>query len=382
MHPDLQKQLFTEINGYIDENSTRLAEREMSHLASTYYDPAYLAKEHALIRTQPLIVGHASRLRAPNDFLQHDDSGVPILVVRQEDGSLKAFLNVCHHRGARVCTADTGNTKHFTCPYHGWVYRSNGSLLAAPKPGFPNVHPADRGLFEIPVEERHGLVWVILTPGAKLDVKAHLGPLDDELSAYAMGGMELERDTVRREPLNWKFPLDGFLEVYHIPKLHPTSIAPWIHGKYSPFDVIGRHSRLLGVRKSFEKVRAQPFEETEFLKHVAVNYQIFPNTIAVWQGDHFELWTSYPGATPGTCVVRIQSIVSKEMMADSFKKRWDRNWDILLSTVAAEDWTISQDIQKSLPFVQDGRVLFGRNEPGLQHFHQVLDQALNEQGAP
>jgi phenylpropionate dioxygenase-like ring-hydroxylating dioxygenase large terminal subunit len=382
MQADLQKKLFAEINGYIDENSTKLAERELSHRAATYFDPAYTAKERAVIRSQPVIVGHASRLAAANDFLQHDDSGVPILVVRQEDGGLKAFLNVCRHRAARVCGEPTGNARAFTCPYHGWVYRSNGSLMAPPKSAFPSVDPAERGLFEIPVEERHGLVWVVTTAGATIDVRAHLGAaLDDELSAYGMSDMVLDRDAVKREPINWKFPLDGFLEVYHIPKLHPQSIAPWIHGKYSPFDVMGLHSRMIGVRKSFEKVRGQPFEEGEFLKHMAVNYQVFPNTIIVWQGDHFELWTSYPGATPDSCTVRIQSIVPREMSGESFKKRWDRNWEIALGTVAAEDWVISQQIQKTLPFVQDGRILFGRNEPGLQHFHSVLDQVVEREGA-
>ena len=303
--------------------------------------------------------------------------------MRQEDGSLEAFLNVCRHRAARVCGEATGNARTFTCPYHGWVYRSNGSLMAPPRTAFPSVDPAERGLFPIPVEERHGLVWVVATVGATIDVRAHLGAaLDEELSAYAMGDMELERDTVRREPLNWKFPLDGFLEVYHIPKLHPQSIAPWIHGKYSPFDVMGRHSRMIGVRKSFEKTRGQPFEEGEFLKHMAVNYQVFPNTIVVWQGDHFALWTSYPGATPDSCTVRIQSIVPKEMSGESFQKRWDRNWDIALGTVAAEDWVISREIQKTLPFVQDGRILFGRNAPGLQHFHSVLDEVIEQEERP
>ena len=64
-----------------------------------------------------------------------------------------------------------------------------------------------------------------------------------------------------------------------------TTFAPWIHGSFSPFDSFGRHSRLVAPRKSFDKIRSLPFEETDFMKHVAVNYQIFPNTIAVWQGE-------------------------------------------------------------------------------------------------
>ena len=378
MDRNLQKKLFTEINGYYEDPQapTRLWEREVSHLASTYIDPEYQARERAVMLTQPLIVGHSTRVKNPGDFFAHDDAGVPILVSRQADGTLKAFLNICRHRGARVCPAASGNAKLFTCPYHAWTYRSDGKLLAAPKPGFPNIDPADNGLVELPVEERHGLVWAILTPGVKLDVAAHLGPLDTELGGYPMSDYVLERDTVLQEEMNWKYVLDGFLEVYHIPTLHSESIAPYIHGKYSPFDAFGQHSRLLGIRKSFDDARSTPFEDVDLLKHVAVNYQIFPNTIVVWQGDHFELWTSYPGKTPYHCTVRIQSLVSREMAAESYKRRWDRNWKILIDTVAAEDWPMSRQIQASLQYVGNGRVLFGRNEPGLQHFHGVLDAAV------
>jgi phenylpropionate dioxygenase-like ring-hydroxylating dioxygenase large terminal subunit len=380
MDRDLRKRLFDEIKGYIEANSTRLAEREVAHRASTYYDPAYLARERALFLRQPLVVGHQSSLAAPGDFIAHADSGVPILVVRQADGGLKAFLNVCRHRGARVCTASAGNQARFSCPYHGWTYRNDGELLAAPKPGFPNLDVAAHGLVELPVEERHGLIWAVMTPGAPIDVAAHLGAVDAELSAYPLAGFVLERQELFEEAINWKFVLDGFLEVYHFPTLHQKSIAPYFHGKYSPFDSLGRHSRLVGVRKSFDHVREAELYEAELLQHIAVNYQIFPNSIFVWQGDHFELWSVYPGRAPGQCTVRIQSLVPPEMAGERWKNRWDRNWKVLVDTVQTEDWAISRDVQAALPYVGGGHVLFGRNEPGLQHFHHALDEALNELG--
>jgi nitrite reductase/ring-hydroxylating ferredoxin subunit len=372
----VQKQLFAEINGYFETGSTKLADAELAHRATTYCDPAYFAREQAMMRTQPIVVGHAARLRAPGDFIAHEDTGAPILVVRQADGGLKAFFNVCRHRGARVCTAVSGNQRTFACPYHAWTYRADGSLLAAPKAGFPNLDATAHGLVELAVEERHGLVWVVATPGASIDVAAHLGALDAELASFPVADFTLERDTVVSEPINWKFVLDGFLEVYHIPVLHPESIAPWIHGKFSPFDTLGRHSRMLGIRKSFDAVRAGSFDDAEFLKHVAVNYQIFPNTILVWQGDHFEAWTSYPGRSVDTCIVRVQALARPQTIGEAFQKRWDRNWRLLLDTVTREDWAISREVQLSLPFVKDQQIWFGRNEPGLQHFHTVLDQSL------
>lgn len=384
MHRRLQEELFAEINGYFDGTggvSTKLAERETSNPASTYLDPAYLAREVAMMRRVPVIVGHATQIPKSGDFFAHEDTGVPILVVRQADGGVKAFLNVCRHRGAHVCPEASGNKKTFTCPYHAWTYKADGKLLLAPKPGFPNTDRETHGLQELPVEVRHGLVWAVLTPGLPIDVGAFLGALDTELADYPLGDCVMERDGIRKVDINWKFVLDGFMEVYHIPTLHETTIGPWVHGRYSPFVAIGQHSRLLGIRKTYEeRVQKLPFNPETFMKNVSVNYQIFPNTVAVWQQDHFEIWTAFPGRVPGECVVRVISAVHPSKVGPEFQNRWDKNWKILFDTVESEDWTISREVQRSLPFVAGERVLFGRNEPGMQHLHTAIDAALTEPG--
>jgi nitrite reductase/ring-hydroxylating ferredoxin subunit len=375
MDPALQNRLFDEIRGYMADNATQLAACDMRHPAASYCEPAHFAREQAVLRQQPLVVGHSSALARPGDCLAHDDAGVPIVLIRQEDGGLKAFVNVCRHRGARPCPAGASHKQMLVCPYHAWTYALDGRLTDVPAEAFPSVERDARGLVELPAEERHGLIWVVPTPGAAIDVARHLGPLDDELASYGMADLVLERDTVLTAGINWKFVLDGFLEVYHIPKLHARSIAPWIFGRYSPFEAFGRHGRLVGVRKSFRGIKDEAFDSARFLTHVAVNYQIFPNTIAVWQGDHFEIWTSYPGATPASCTVRVQSLVSRAMAGADYRPRWERNWKVLIDTVVAEDWPMSEQVQRSLPFAADGHVVFGRNEPGLQHFHRVLEEA-------
>jgi len=371
-----QKRLFEEIKSYYRANSTKLAESEIRHPASAYFDPNYLERERKLLWRHPQIVGHAGDLAKAGDFIAHDDGGVPILVSRQSDGSLKAFQNICSHRGSRVCTEPAGNRTNFTCPYHAWTFRNDGRLLAAPRDAFPNLDRASAGLVELAVEQRHGLIWVVMTPGLGIDVAAHLGPLDEELASYGMGDFVLQRDDVLTPQINWKSVLDGFMEVYHFPKLHANSIAPWFYGTHSPFDKFGIHSRLVGVRKSFDMIADKPFDEIEMMPHVAVNYQIFPNTIIVWQGDHFEVWTSYPGTEAGSCIVRVQSIISKESAVPERQSRWDRNWKIMIETVVNEDWAMSHDVQRTLPFKSNKEIIFGANEPGLQHMHGMLDAAV------
>lgn len=371
-----QKRLFSEILDYFASNSTKLYDSEMQRDGSAYFDANRALRERALLAKHPQIVGHASSVANPGDFLAHEDAGAPILVSRQDDGSLKAFLNVCRHRGAQVCLETQGNQRLFTCPYHAWTFRMDGRLMPLPRDGFPNVDRDTHGMIELSVEERHGLIWVITTPGLPIDVRTYLGPLDQELASYGMDGFVVERDTVLKPDINWKFVIDGFLEVYHFAKLHANSIAPWFYGTHSPFEGIGQHGRLIGVRKSFDEIRDHDVEDVNILPHIAANYLLFPNTVGVWQGDHFEFWTAYPGKTPGTSVVRLQSITPKSMATEKYKARWDNNWRVLINTVVSEDWIISESIQKSAPFLGDEKFVFGRNEPGMQHFHQALDQAL------
>ncbi len=371
-----QERVFAEIRSYFKSSGTKLSATETYHRATTYTDPAHHERERELIRRYPIIVGRSSSLAKAGDFFTDDSTGVPIIVSRQANGGLKALINVCRHRAARVCVETSGHKTSFVCPYHAWSYKIDGSLRPVPSAAFPGLDLASNGLVELPVQERHGFIWVVATPGASIDVAAHLGELDAELATYGLENFVVEREVVRKEEINWKFVIDGFLEVYHFPTLHANSIAPYFHGKYSPFDGFGRNGRLVGVRASFAKIIDLPFDDVDLMPHIAVNYQIFPNTVLVWQGDHFEVWISSPGQTPNSSSVHIQSLTTPEMSGKDHTARWDKNWKVLIDTVVTEDWAISMAVQNSLPFVANDRIVFGRNEPGLQHFHNQLEDAV------
>ena len=174
-------------------------------------------------------------VRGGRGLLHRDVVGVPVLVSRQDDGSLKALLNVCRHRGSLVTFEECGNRRSFTCPYHAWTYRADGSLSNIPyDEGFEGLDRSTMGLVELPVEERHGLIWVVLAPGQPIDVASHLGALDEELASYAIGDYLVERSTILRADLNWKIVVDGFLETYHLRFLHSSTVGPYIKTNLAP----------------------------------------------------------------------------------------------------------------------------------------------------
>ena len=164
-----------------------------------YFDPARYDREIALLfRRLPVVVAFSGQLRQPGDFVTHNDTGQPILVVRDTDGVLRAFLNVCRHRSASVETKACGGGKRaFVCPYHGWSYDLTGRLLGITDgAAFGDVDRARFGLRPLAVAEKYGLVWVVPTAleagqDAGLDIDAYLGRVAPELASWDMTGWEV-----------------------------------------------------------------------------------------------------------------------------------------------------------------------------------------------
>ena len=93
----------SEIRSFFDQDTTKMAPTEGFHPASTYADAGWARREEKMLRSHPMILGHSSQLPEAGDYRTDDTAGVPVLLARQSDGSLKAFLNICRHRGARLC---------------------------------------------------------------------------------------------------------------------------------------------------------------------------------------------------------------------------------------------------------------------------------------
>ncbi|MEA2810967.1 MAG: hypothetical protein QOJ17_5108, partial [Rhodospirillaceae bacterium] len=163
-----------------------------------YYDPARYQREVSLLfRHHPIMVAFSGQLRKAGDFVVHNDTGQPILVVRGTDGVLRAFLNVCRHRSASVELKPCGaNKRAFVCPYHGWSYDLTGRLVGITDgTAFGDVDRSQYGLRRLKVAEKYGLVWVVPTAleegeDATLDIDGYLGPIRPDLQAWTMEGWE------------------------------------------------------------------------------------------------------------------------------------------------------------------------------------------------
>lgn len=178
------------------------------------------------------IAGRESELEQPGDYIVHDLGQESVLAVRQSDGSVRAFYNVCPHRGNRLVW-DSGHAGAFTCSYHAWRWGADGLLQSMPDPeDFPGGDPCGKiSLKELPCEIWGGFIWFNMDEHAQ-PLLAYLDPTAELYENYDLAGMV--RVAWRRVELNtnWKFTSDNFSESYHVPIVHPQ-VGSSIEDDYS-----------------------------------------------------------------------------------------------------------------------------------------------------
>ena len=366
---------------YLDTQTTAMADAVYRNEVTDYTCPKQLARECELFfKGGPLHIGLSCLLPSAGDYMTHDYSGVPILLVRQAEGSLRAFLNVCRHRGARVAEGCGQGVRRFSCPYHAWSYATDGRLLARPdERSFAEVDKSERGLRELAVVEKYGMIWLSPTPGARFDLDARLAGLEVDLAAYRLDTYHHYETRVLRQRVNWKIVVDTFLETYHLRVLHAKTVDPILYSNLATFDGFGRNLRMIGARRTIDKLRQTPEAEWNLIPYAAVIYVLFPNTVFVAQGDHIESWHVFPDRNSTDDSVMYVSLYTPEKAStDSARRHWDRNMDLLMATVEKEDFPLSEGIQRGFYSGAQDEVLFGRNEPSLQHFHKSVKAALSE----
>ncbi|MFZ5782149.1 MAG: aromatic ring-hydroxylating oxygenase subunit alpha [Pseudomonadota bacterium] len=367
--------------GHIDGRTTDLADAMFRNRVAAYASRERAALERdRLFRERPIFMALSTRLPKPGDYLTEDVAGMPVLLARGADGTVRAFANICRHRGAPVAQG-CGNARAFVCPYHGWTYDAAGKLLGVTdKTGFAGLDLAGHGLVRLPAVERGGMMFVRPSPlrdgeAGVFDIDAELGIIGEDLAALRLDTYPLY-SVDRVEPrINWKFAVDTFLEGYHIPHLHRKTIAPYFIGNVGTFDGAGLHGRMCVARTSIETVRALAETERNYRPHVIAIYQLFPNTILIWQVDHIEIWRAFPGRDdPGRCEVELSIYKPAETTRpDAY---WEKNRDIAIRTVLEEDFPLGERMQIGFESGATEEVVYGRNEPSLVHFHRSIRTAL------
>jgi phenylpropionate dioxygenase-like ring-hydroxylating dioxygenase large terminal subunit len=377
MKHERQIELLRRLKGRDPTKPWPLTAQTMRNRASHYVDPERFERERAvLFRRWPQLIGLSCEVAAPGASLTAELGGVPIAVVRQADGSLKGFVNACRHRGAPVVAAGDGPRPRLACPYHGWVYDLDGSLMARPYAEEAFADAPRCGLKPILVAEKYGLVLAQLE-GDGLCVDASLHGAEAEIAPH---GLETYAFVEGREtllPFNWKLVLDTFCESYHIRALHKNSIAASYLSEVSICDAFGPHPRMIGLLKSVLAEVEKPDEaDWRFLPHTTAQLIFMPSGLITYQRDHIELWRVTPLAVDRT-LVRTSLYAPEAPATDKARDYWRRNLDLLLNVTTTEDFPLMAKIHAALAAGALDELVYGRNEPALIHLHRAINAALD-----
>jgi Rieske 2Fe-2S family protein len=197
-----------------------------------YHDPAiWQLEQERLFARLWVSVGRGDQLPAPGHYRTVRVGEESVLVVRGEDQALRAFLNVCRHRGAQLCAAERGQARTLQCRYHAWTYGLDGRLLRTP--GLQDSPEFDRGAFglvPVALDTWEGLVWVNLAENppplaAQLlpQLAARLGDAG-RLTAYRIGTLAVAQSVEYEVRANWKVVVENFMECYHCAPMHPELV--------------------------------------------------------------------------------------------------------------------------------------------------------------
>jgi phenylpropionate dioxygenase-like ring-hydroxylating dioxygenase large terminal subunit len=358
----LQAQLVRRVLAHLEHGTTDSAGAPTLQPAAAYTDH-HDREVQTLFRKLPLAVGHVSQLARPGDFITHDHSGVPLLVARGDDGELRAFLNVCRHRGTQLEGAPCGTKKAFTCPYHAWTYALHGKNIHVPhERGFAGI--GDRDLVRVPVAVIAGLVFVIPSAG---EIGDWLGPLAHDLEGFGLAASHVYAPTTMTKQLNWKLSIDVFLESYHLQSAHRASIYPMFFDNVGLVDPSEPHLRNVFPKRSIRELAGRPESEWELRAHANVLFHLFPNTLVLVEPDHaavLHLWPKGPAQT----LLTAYTLVPEPPLTAKAQSYWDRNNAILYNAVG-EDFAMGESIQRGLHSRPDAKFTFGAFEHALAYFH-------------
>ncbi len=188
-----------------------------------YLDPEFFeAEKRAFLRAAPQVVCHESEIANPGEWRTIDFLGESVIVIRGDDGEIRAFTNVCRHRGSRLVDGEGGCAKVLTCPYHAWSYARDGRLVGVMhRHEYPGLQTEKLGLVPVALENWRGFLFVRLEEGLP-SVHEMMAPYEHEVAPYRFEDLRaIGRVTLRPRDLNWKTIADNYSDHLHIPVGHP-----------------------------------------------------------------------------------------------------------------------------------------------------------------
>lgn len=361
---------------YVEEGRTFQSDKITTVPVGDYTDPERWQREMDLIfKRLPLLLALSAELPEPGSYKAMETVGLPVLITRDKEGTAHAFLNVCAHRGAPLAPEGHGHCARFTCKYHAWTYSNDGRLISVTdKEKFGEFDRSRRGLTELPCREKAGMIFVVLTPGAPIDVDAYFGKILDDFEAADFAHWTFLGARVI-EGANWKVAYDGYLEGYHFATLHPTTIALRTYTNITHYESFGPHLRIGFPQVSIGELRKVPREEWGKRENTGFDFvrTLFPNVSVFLAPEIAQIAQLFPGPTPDKNRTVLMYARRTPVADAADQEAVEKMIDYLRDVTYGDDYVLGMKIQKGLEARAFDSIIFGKNERGNQFFHEMVD---------
>ena len=366
-------ELLDHILNHIDNGTTDLGDEDWFEPVENYTSPLRFDAERRLMRRLPIPFCPVAALPNAGSYVARASAGVPLVVVRGLDGSIRAFRNACRHRGMQLADG-SGCMKIFRCNYHGWAYRLDGRLEYVPhEHGFPDLDKNSNGLVPVhEVEIRSGLVFITQ------DEPVGLGALDS-LPDLLTENQVLFDSSESVEDINWKLTAEGTLEGYHIKPTHPESFYPYGYDNLNVIETQGPNSRVCFPFRRIEKLRDAPRENLSLDRMVTLVHRIFPFTSINQLSQHCHVSFAEPESATRTRYFNYKFTLPKPNGSAATEEelaRAKKDAAFLSDTGNQEDAKVVSDIQAAMSSGANTHYRFGRFESAIHHLHSNLARYL------
>ena len=358
---------------------------DMSLPGWLYFDPEFFeAEKKAFLRAAPQVVCHESEIPEAGEWRTLEYLGESVIVIRGDDGRVRAFSNVCRHRGSRLVDGTAGCSKVLTCPYHAWSYARDGRLVGVPhRQEYPDLQTETLGLKPVALENWRGFLFVTLEPGVP-SIAEMMAPYDDEIAPYRFEELKpLAPLRLRPRQLNWKTIADNYSDHLHIPVGHPGLTR--LFGKSYRIEAKDWVDKMEG--DLVDKESANPSERAyqRFLPKVDhlpsthqrkwLYYKLFPNVAFDIYADQVDFMQFLPVSATETLLREISYGLPddrREMKAARYL-----NWRIN-RRVNAEDTQLITRVQLGMQSTSYEAGPLGTSEVCLRSFSRKLRRMIPE----
>ena len=373
---DLARRLLDHnLNGTTDQ-----ADDIMVKSVSDYIDNDIIKSEvDKIFYDHPVPIALSAELKENNSYKATKAIDTPLLITRGEDGVVRAFINICKHRGAPVCPEGIGKKSKFNCTYHGWTYDNTGNLVNIFKSDtFGDIDTTKIKLTELFCEERSGFIWACLNPDIKYDLDEWMNGFDSELRDIDLKNWHLFKSIKINGPM-WKICWDGYTDGYHHHMVHPETVGKNTIVNLIAHDTYGPHQRFAFGLKNINELSDIEEKDWEPENHLRLIHSVFPNSsISAIQNQHCLVSIIFPTSDLQGTITTQYILCLKEPKTKEEIEEAENFAELSRAAIIDEDYPINFKIQETIHSKANTEFLFGKNEPIQQHYHNWIEKLCNK----